>query len=111
MRPTVSDRAVLIAALLLLPHVCPHSAAESENPDRERQQRLSFMKRKLDEFILTAESEPARPLPRTAEPVLRFSNPVRNAFSDGAVFLWLSGKRPVAAASLFIRHNGDFGSN
>lgn len=46
------------------------------------------------------------PLPGS-EPVLRYSNPIRNFFSDGATFLWLDGKRPVAAGTISIRGAGD----
>lgn len=89
--------------------ILPLVADEPDPRDHERQHRLEFMRQKLDEFVLTTETEPDDPLPHTNEPVLRFSNPVRNSFSDGAIFLWLDGERPVAAASLFIRYNGDFG--
>lgn len=98
---------LLFVLLAILP--LPLLRAQPDPRDAERQHRLDFMKQKLEEFVLTTGSEPDEPLPHTDEPVLRFSNPVRNSFSDGAIFFWLDGERPVAAASLFIRYNGDFG--
>lgn len=73
-----------------------------------RRERLDFMKQKSAEFRLFRETDLEDPLSTTAEPVLRFSNPVRNSFSDGTIFLWLDGKRPAAAASLSIRGNAGF---
>lgn len=108
MPASICRHAVFLVALLL-PLCVRLPAVEPESRDEQRQQRLAFMKQKLDEFVLTLESEPDKRLSHTAEPVLRFSNPVRDSFSDGAIFLWLSEDRPVAAASLFIRYNGDFG--
>ena len=88
---------------------CRGGGAEPAGEEDPREARLRFMQKKLDEFVLTAARDPDLPLQRTQEPVLRFSNPVRDSFSDGAIYLWLKGKRPAAVASLWIRADGDFG--
>jgi hypothetical protein len=44
-------------------------------------------------------------LARTAKPVLRYTAPVRDYLTGGAMFLWLDGQRPVAAGSLWIKDN------
>ena len=99
------------AALVLEIVLCVQSAASGQpvQSDEDRQRRLDFMKRKLEEFSLYRQSDPDTKLAHTPDPVLRFSNPVRNSFSDGAIFLWLDDKRPRAAASLWIRANGNTG--
>jgi hypothetical protein len=84
------------------------SAPETPATENERQERLRFMKEKAAEFVLARDSAPQKPLPLKDEPVLRFSNPERDkGVSDGAMFLWLDGHRPVAAASITIRRPDD----
>ena len=100
----VRERFVLLPFLLSL-------AAAADDPTtgehrRENQQRLEFMKAKLSEFQLEAEREPPLPLSLSTEPVLRWTNPLRFTESDGATFFWLLGSRPVAAATISIRDQG-----
>jgi hypothetical protein len=45
-------------------------------------------------------------LNRADHPILRYTNPVTSAFSEGILFLWLDGRRPVAAVSTSSRENG-----
>ena len=61
--------------------------ADSKDAVQARQQRLEFMKRTVGEFQLSFKAEREKPLPLTESPVLRFSNPVRDSFSDGTIFL------------------------
>ncbi len=84
----------------------PAMAQEATDLQAERKVRLEFMAQKLDEFRLFREDKPDEHFPRTKSPVLRYSNPVRNFFSDGATFLWLDGKRPLAVGSISVRGNG-----
>jgi hypothetical protein len=78
---------------------------DSNDADAERTRRARFLKADLDQYVMqTAEDRPAR-LVATEKPVLRYTNPVRTSFSDGAVYLWLDGQRPLAAAVLSIRDN------
>jgi hypothetical protein len=76
------------------------------NDDEARKVRLEFMKEFRTEFKLFGNDRPEEPLPALDEPLVRWTNPIRNSFSDGALFLWLDGKRPVAMATVSIRGNG-----
>ena len=98
--------ASLAFAMTMLTQVPPEAASA----DRDRQDRLRFMKEKAAEFTLYRESA-KEPLPLKEDPIVRFSIPERdNGVWDGATFLWLEGARPVAALSLGIRRpdNGLF---
>ncbi|MGH7128314.1 MAG: hypothetical protein ACREJB_12165 [Planctomycetaceae bacterium] len=99
-------RLLLLITIVFLSR-CAAAAEEPADPqDAARQERLRYMTELFGEFQLSPRDEPERALDRTAEPLLRWSNPVRNSFSDGATFLWLDGERPVAAATMSIRGNG-----
>jgi hypothetical protein len=74
--------------------------------DASRKLRLEFMKEFRAEFEVFRKARPADPLAAVDEPILRWSNPVRNFFSDGALFLWLNDQRPAALATVSIRGNG-----
>jgi hypothetical protein len=92
--------AVGVSAALLVCGGLP--GADEPDSDEVAKQRLEFMKRKLDEFVLSTEHSRDKPLVRVKEPVLRYSNPARSVLADGAIFVWLEGERPVAAATLWI---------
>jgi hypothetical protein len=62
--------------------------------------RLEEFKRAASTYQMTLESVPPRPLALQAEPLLRWTNPLRKT-SDGAVFLWVSEGRPVVVASFY----------
>jgi hypothetical protein len=81
--------------------------AADEPKDAEAAQRLAFMIRKIDEFALATEKEPDQRLVRLKEPVARYTNPVRNAFTHGALFLWTVDARPVAGGTVWIGGEGD----
>jgi hypothetical protein len=66
-----------------------------------------FMRQEVDHYTVGAAPNLETRLPVTSQPVLRYSNPVRNFFSDGAVFLWLDKERPLAAAVISIRGRGN----
>ena len=83
------------------------AAGESTgDPEKERHDRLKKMKEVVDEVSLETTDEPPRKLTRSENPVLRYTNPVTSAFSEGVLFLWLDGKRPIAAVSPSLRDNG-----
>jgi hypothetical protein len=100
----------LTAALLAEePAAPPSDVAEVENGrgvEAERKRRGEFMKAQLDRWTVAVADGADSPLSLTEEPVLRYSNPVRNFFSDGGLFLWLDGKQPLAAAVVSIRGKG-----
>jgi len=98
-----------IAGMICLAHAAqaqPPSALDADN-DAARKQRLAFMKEFRAEFEIFQEARPADPLAAIDEPILRWSNPVRNFFSDGSLFLWLNENQPAAVATVSIRGNGD----
>lgn len=81
---------------------------EAEEPDtlQPANQRLALMYEVFSEFEMRFADDLDHSLPRTKRPILRWSNPVRNSFSDGSTYLWLSDARPVAVATISIRGNG-----
>jgi hypothetical protein len=81
-------------------------ADEPPKDDEGSRQRMEFITRKVNEFVLTTEKEPDKPLVREKEPVLRFTNPARGLNADAAVYVWLLGDRPAAFATLRIRPDG-----
>lgn len=93
------------AAIVLLNCIALPAADEPKNEEVVRQ-RLEFMTRKLDGFVLSTERSPDKRLVRTKEPVLRFSNPARTVLTDGAVFVWHSEGRPMAVCGLWIGAEG-----
>jgi hypothetical protein len=101
----------LIAVVMACVICLAQSSAIAQQPlpddnDAARKLRLEFMKEFRNEFQLFRENRPADPLSVIEEPVLRWSNPVRNFFSDGSLFLWLDNKQPAAVATVSIRGNG-----
>ena len=84
------------------------SAPKAEtDDDAERRRRGEFLKMDVDRYTVVAVDRPERPFTTTDKTLLRWSNPVRNFFSDGAVFLWLDAKRPMAVAMPSIRGKGN----
>jgi hypothetical protein len=97
---------IALAALALLPRGAWADEPTKAGEDAERRERLAFMERLFAEFeLFTAGAD--QPCARSEEALLRYSNPVRNFFSDGVTYLWLDGQRPVAAATISIRGAGD----
>lgn len=82
----------------------PNTAA----PQPQEGARLKFLTERFADYQLFRGEDRSTALKPTAEPVLRYSNPVRAiGLSDGVVYLWLNVARPVAAASLSIRQSGE----
>jgi hypothetical protein len=79
------------------------SAQSAADEDVHRRERLKFLDDRAAEFTLTAGRENARQLARSQAPILRWSNPVREFVNDGLTFLWLSGKRPEAVVTVWVR--------
>lgn len=91
--------------LLAAPAQLPGEPAEA--PDSVAERRLKFLTDRFADYELFRAEDRAAPLRPTAEPVLRYSNPVRGiGLSDGVVYLWLSGSRPAAAACQSLRTDG-----
>jgi hypothetical protein len=101
----VSLSAVIGRHSTAAPPAAPKTAGAQPGDDGAR---LKFLAERFAEYHLFRDEDRSTPLKSTAEPVLRYSNPVRAiGLSDGVVHLWLHGARPVAAASLSIRQGGE----
>lgn len=85
------------------------AAAFGQEAFQTKELRLEFMKQRLGELQVSRQAKPDTPLTLTESPVLRFSNPLRASSSDGGVFLWLAGRRPMAAATIWIRDKRQYG--
>jgi hypothetical protein len=91
-----------IALLLGISAVVARSQVTQMHLDEEaaRLRRLKQMTQLVDDVILETCEMPSRVLTRLEHPVLRYTNPVTAEFGEGVLFLWLDGKRPLAAVSL-----------
>jgi hypothetical protein len=87
--------------LLVVP---AHSQDAKLDEDVARLERLQQMKQLVDDVSLETGEQPSKILTRMQHPVLRYTNPVTAEFGEGVLFLWLDGKRPVAAVSPSFRH-------
>lgn len=94
-------------AFILLGSTISRAQTTPDGTDEaSRTARLDFMKQFASTLAVSLATQPDHRLTMRDEPVLRWSNPVRNFFSDGALFVWLDGQRPAALATVSIRGNG-----
>jgi hypothetical protein len=101
----VFSAAVLIAALA--------SPMAAEGPGESKEEaasitnaRLAAMQRMVARYEVTAGKEGETKLQPTAEPVLRWSNPVRGN-SDGCLYLFTDKGRPQAALAMYVTGDGE----
>lgn len=87
--------------MALLGQVADKPAGDVE---QARRARLEHMKQVIGSVALETRDASPRKLERSEHPVLRYTNPLTLEHGDGATFLWLAGKRPLAAISLSFRH-------
>lgn len=88
------------------PHAQPPVAQSPAGPT-SADLRLAFLQERASRFSLFPADKPSSTFILKPEPVLRFSNPEREVgTTDGALFLWLDGSRPVAALCMGIRRPG-----
>jgi hypothetical protein len=78
----------------------PDAAAKKAN-----QASLERMVADLAQFEFSLAIEPPEALKLSGEPVLRWSNPIRNV-DDAAVFVWLSKERPEVVATVMSYRDG-----
>jgi hypothetical protein len=96
------------AAVLLLavsvPKIAGSAADDTEEADvLLRQKRLEFLLEQTDKLQLDVADNGTRRLKRGDQPILRWSNPVRDFVNDGVTFLFFEGERPRALASIWVR--------
>ena len=81
------------------------SAGLAEDADAERQERadrLALMKESFQVYQFLTNDDERSELKVTAEPLLRWTNPV-SGLKDGALFLWKDADgRPAAGAQIFL---------
>ncbi|HVX15360.1 MAG TPA: hypothetical protein VHC22_29495 [Pirellulales bacterium] len=66
-----------------------------------RQQRLEFLIAETDKFQIRTNNDEL--LKRGQQPILRWSNPVRDFVNDGITFLFFDGRRPRAIVTVWVR--------
>jgi hypothetical protein len=95
-----------VAALLLNP--VASLADDPAKPDDLRQKRLETLLSRLDQLKMEvlkpeAPAKNAVALQRGKQPILRWSNPVRDFVNDGLIFLFLEGERPRCVVTAWAR--------
>src|SRR5687767_7497106 len=93
---------VSLALLWLLPLAAICGDEPTKADESVRQRRLKVLEERLDQFrIETADG--GQELARGKQPILRWSNPVREFTNDGVVFLFFKGERPRAVVTVWAR--------
>ena len=77
----------------------------AEDPAKANEASLATMKAMASRYELTAGAKNQFKLDRTAEPVQRWTNPVRGQ-PDGCLYLWTLAGRPQAALTIYPRLDG-----
>jgi len=98
----VTKSCLYAVAVLLAWSRCAPAQSGAESAD-SADSRLEFLNETFSEFALSRES--LEPFP-SSKPLLRYTNPVRNSFSDGTTYLWLDSGRPIGAGTISIRGDG-----
>ena len=94
----------LLTSFLVISTAIAQTQPAPSGTAAERQERLQYMKTKGAELAFFRAENVDTPLTMTAEPVLRYSNPLGlGQTGDGVTLLWLAGTRPLAAVSFSIR--------
>lgn len=84
----------------------PAAAEDARFTPEAKQRRLDFLRERFKSYSLAAAGRREQPFAHKDEPLVHFTNPVREAFDDAAVFLWLQDGRPRAAATIEICTQG-----
>jgi len=101
---TCVTRAVAFAALAVAIGACHRPLSADEPPKAEdplRQKRLEFLKARVGQFEIRVSDDAARKLKAGEEPILRWSNPVRDNVNDGVIYLFLEKERPRAIVTVW----------
>jgi hypothetical protein len=67
---------------------------------------LPIYAKEAAEYSIAVSSDPKKALELTKEPVLDWSNPVREGVQQGVIYLWLRDGRPAALGSFFSEPEG-----
>ncbi|MCC9602518.1 hypothetical protein LOC67_18355 [Stieleria sp. JC731] len=72
----------------------------------QKEARLKFIQATAESFQLALRDAPEKRLSLDEQPLLRYTNPVRNFFTDGVVLLWRYESEPVLMGAVSVRGNG-----
>ena len=101
---TQMARAVALAGLVVAIAI-GHSRLGADEPtkpeDPLRQKRLEFLKDRAGQFEIRVSDDAARKLKAGEEPILRWSNPVRDNVNDGVIYLFFENERPRAIVTVW----------
>lgn len=92
----------LYAAALLKLSADSRAGEPARSDESVRQKRLELLQWQVDQFEIEMK-EPDRKLIRGKQPILRWSNPVREFVNDGVTFLFLEGERPRVILTVWAR--------
>jgi hypothetical protein len=67
---------------------------------------LPLYRKEISQYSLAVESAPKKELELRKEPVLEWSNPIRQGVQQGVIFLWLRDGRPAAVGCIFSEPEG-----
>jgi hypothetical protein len=96
--------ATVLLVAVFVPGFAASAADETDEADvLLRQKRLEFLLEQTDKLQLDVADDASRRLKRGDQPILRWSNPVRDFVNDGVTFLFFEGERPRALASVWVR--------
>src|SRR5437762_12141148 len=86
--------------------IATSSSSAQDTPAEKSESRLAAMGRRATQLKIRFADSPDRAPPELMQsPVLRTNDPTRNEV-DGALWLWLDGKRPVAALGVMYYASG-----
>ncbi len=97
-------RLALVAGSISMLQVHADDAASKR--EQQREMRLEYLTQKADGFEMSVVGQQDVTLTLEERPVLRYTNPVRNFFTDGVVFLWKRDSEPAVLGALSVRGNG-----
>lgn len=104
--PRVAQAAAALFAVIGLCAAVARADTPEETTSPERMKKFDRMKEFVDETVLESSDQPPKTFARGERAILHYSNPISSATAEGATFLWLDGKRPMAAVSVSFRANG-----
>lgn len=84
-----------------------HADDATSHRERQREMRLKYLMQKAEAFQISVAGQPNAALALDENPVLRYTNPVRNFFTDGVVFLWRHDSKPALLGALSVRGDGN----
>src|SRR5438552_18542932 len=88
----------IAVSLFLLNSVLTQLEKDSESQATDERRQLQFLKEQAAALLMYRGEDRSSPLTMTAEPVLRYSNPLGGGQGgSGGTFLWLDAARPLAA--------------